>query len=58
MKNLRKILSALIALVMVFTLATPVFAAEDDGNVITIVNDKEKHEYKAYQVFDANYEGD
>ena len=57
MKNLIKILSALIALVMVFTLATPVFAAEDDGNVITIVNDKEKHEYKAYQVFEANFEG-
>ena len=42
MKNMRKIASILLALVMVFALAAPVFAAEADLS---------GHTYKAYQIF-------
>ena len=42
MKNMRKIASILLALVMVFALAAPVFAAEADLS---------GHIYKAYQIF-------
>ena len=61
MKNLRKILSALIALVMVFTLATPVFAVNTEENpnntahTIVIKNENNNHEYQAYQVFSGDY---
>ena len=42
MKNMRKIASVLLALVMVFALAAPVFAADADLS---------GHTYKAYQIF-------
>ena len=44
MKNMRKIASVLLALVMVFALAAPVFAAETDANL-------SGHTYEAYQIF-------
>ena len=61
MKNLRKILSALIALVMVFTLATPVFAVNTEENpnntehTIKIQNKNDNHKYQAYQVFSGDF---
>ena len=44
MKNMRKIASVLLALVMVIALAAPVFAAETDANL-------SGHTYEAYQIF-------
>ena len=49
MKNMRKIASVLLALVMVFALAAPVFAAETYS--ITINNTNAGHTYEAYQIF-------
>ena len=49
MKNMRKIASVLLALVMVFALAAPVFAAETYS--ITINNTASGHTYEAYQIF-------
>ena len=49
MKNMRKIASVLLALVMVFALAAPVFAAETYS--ITINNTNGGHTYEAYQIF-------
>ena len=49
MKNMRKIASVLLALVMVFALAAPVFAAETYS--ITINNTNSGHTYEAYQIF-------
>ena len=49
MKNMRKIASVLLALVMVFALAAPVFAAETYS--ITINNSAEGYTYVAYQIF-------
>ena len=49
MKNMRKIASVLLALVMVFALAAPVFAAETYS--ITINNTAPDHVYEAYQIF-------
>ena len=49
MKNMRKIASVLLALVMVFALAAPVFAAETYS--ITIKNTATGHTYEAYQIF-------
>ena len=49
MKNMRKIASVLLALVMVFALAAPVFAAETYS--ITINNSATGHTYEAYQIF-------
>ena len=49
MKNMRKIAGILLALVMVFALAAPVFAAETYS--ITINNSATGHTYEAYQIF-------
>lgn len=49
MKNMRKIAGVLLALVMVFALAAPVFAAETYS--ITINNTATGHTYEAYQIF-------
>ena len=49
MKNMRKIAGILLALVMVFALAAPVFAAETYS--ITINNTASGHTYEAYQIF-------
>ena len=49
MKNMRKIACVMLALVMVFALAAPVFAAETYS--ITINNTASGHTYEAYQIF-------
>ena len=49
MKHARKLASLLLALVMVFALATTASAA--DAYTITITNEKTGHTYEAYQVF-------
>ena len=49
MKHARKLASLLLALVMVFALATTASAA--DTYTITITNEKTGHTYEAYQVF-------
>ena len=51
MKHARKLASLLLALVMVFALATTAFAANSNAHTITITNEKSGHTYTAYQVF-------
>lgn len=51
MKNLKKVISLILALAMVFTMTTTVFAEDAATYSITINNDKEGHTYKAYQIF-------
>ena len=55
MKNMRKIACVLLALVMVFALAAPVFAAETYS--ITINNTATGHTYEAYQIFKGDLSG-
>lgn len=57
MKHAKKLASLLLALVMVFALATTAFAANDDGS-ITISNATVGESYSVYKVFDLTYEGD
>ena len=57
MKNLRKIAGVLLALVMVFALAAPVFAAETETYSITINNSATGHTYEAYQIFAGDLSG-
>ena len=49
MNKLRKLTCLLLALVMVFALATTASAA--DAYTITITNEKTGHIYEAYQIF-------
>ena len=59
MKHARKLASLLLALVMVFALATTAFAAETGttGNgTITVANPVEGRTYTAYKVFDVTYD--
>ena len=51
MKHIKKLASLLLALVMVFALATTAFADETTTYSITINNSAEGHTYEAYQVF-------
>lgn len=55
MKNMKKLASILLALVMVFTMTTFAFAA-DDGS-ITITNPTAGETYKVYKLFDLTYSG-
>ena len=55
MKNMRKIAGVLLALVMVFALAAPAFAAETYS--ITINNTASGHTYEAYQIFKGDLSG-
>ena len=54
MKNTRKLFSLLLALVMVFALATTAFAA--DTGTITVDNPKADETYTAYKIFDVVYD--
>ena len=62
MKCTRKLASLLLALVMVFALATTAFAAETGTTTttgtITVENPVEKQTYTAYKIFDVTYDGD
>ena len=51
MKRAKKMLSLLFAMMMVFAIATTVFAANANEHTITITNEKSGHTYSAYQVF-------
>lgn len=51
MKKMRKILSLMLTMIMVFTMSANVFAAEDTKHTITITNTKSGHTYEAYQIF-------
>ena len=51
MKRAKKMLSLLFAMMMVFAMATTVFAANANEHTITITNEKSGHTYSAYQVF-------
>ena len=51
MKHIKKLASLLLALVMVFALATTAFADEPTTYSITITNSAEGHTYEAYQIF-------
>ena len=51
MKHMKKLASLLLALVMVFALATTAFADETTTYSITINNSAEGHTYEAYQIF-------
>ena len=51
MKHAKKFASLLLALVMVFALATTAFAANTTAHTITITNKMSGHTYTAYQVF-------
>lgn len=54
---MKKILSLLLALMMLLTLGTTAFAANDDGS-ITITNATIGESYAVYKVFDLTYEGE
>ena len=51
MKHAKKFASLLLALVMVFALASTAFAANTTAHTITITNEMPGHTYTAYQVF-------
>lgn len=60
MKHARKLASLLLALVMVFALATTAFASETvtppTTGTITVDNPRADQEYKAYKIFDVVYD--
>lgn len=56
MKHARKLASLLLALVMVFALATTAFAAETVTGTITVENPVEGQTYTAYKIFDVVYD--
>ncbi len=62
MKSTRKLASLLLALVMVFALATTAFAAETGTTTtkgtITVENPVDGQTYTAYKIFDVTYDGD
>ena len=57
MKKMKKILSLLIAMVMVLGMSTSVFAATETNGVITISNATNGITYTAYKIFDADANG-
>lgn len=48
---MKKLLSMMLALVMVIALAVPAFAANTENNKITIKQSENGHIYEAYQIF-------
>lgn len=56
MKQMKKLVSVLLALVMVFTLGISAFAVNTNFHTITITNEKSGHTYTAYQVFKGDIE--
>ncbi|MCR5449254.1 MAG: LPXTG cell wall anchor domain-containing protein [Solobacterium sp.] len=58
MKNVKKFMSLMIAVVMVLAMAVTSFAEEPTKGTITVKNATKGYEYTAYKVFDATYDGD
>ncbi len=58
MKKMKKIVSLLLALVMVFCMTTTTFAAENTTGSITVENPVAGQNYTAYKIFDVVYSGD
>lgn len=56
MKHARKLASLLLALVMVFALATTAFAAGTVTGTITVANPVKDQTYTAYKIFDVVYD--
>ena len=58
MKSLRKLVSILLVVALVFTLSAAVFADSTTPHVITVTNNDaaEAHDYAAYQVFAGDYD--
>ena len=57
MKNMKKLVSVLLTLVMALALTVPAFAANTTAHTITITNEKPGHTYTAYQVFKGDITG-
>lgn len=54
MKRMKKIVSMLLAVIMVLGMSLTVIAADNDSHKITVTqneNDKTEHTYEAYQIF-------
>ena len=54
MKQIKKIASLVLALVMVLAMSVPVMAADNDPHTITVkqnADDTTEHQYAAYQIF-------
>ena len=51
MKQMKKLASLLLALIMAFAMTATAFAANNNSHTITITNEKSGHTYTAYQVF-------
>lgn len=56
MKTTRRLLAVVLTVIMVMSLATTAFAAEDDGYTITI-NGTAGHTYEVYQIFTGDLSG-
>lgn len=57
MKTMRKLFTAVLALVMTLALAVPAFAADATGS-ITITNPQDGKTYTAYKIFDVSYDAE
>lgn len=54
MRNLKKVASLLLAMVMVLSMSLTAFAAADTPHTITVKNEVDGHEYTAYKVFEGD----
>lgn len=55
MKNMRKCLALVLALMMVISLATTAFAANTNAHIITVENTTVGYTYEAYRVFEGTW---
>jgi len=58
MKTMKKFLPFLLMVVMLFSMTTVAFAANDDDGSITVTNATVGYDYAIYKVFDLTYSGD
>lgn len=58
MKHVKKLLSAVLVLVLALTMVLPVAAEGETTYSITIENDKPNHTYEAYQIFTGDLSGE
>ena len=52
MKNAKRLVSMLLAIAVMFSLAVPVMAEEHTNHVITIATNENGHTFEAYEIFD------